>query len=284
MGKIKNEKPPPIIKERTITPSNYVIPAFNKTFGAVSDTHLCSTFAREDALKWLYSYFEDQGIETVVHCGNMVDGYLPRINGGYVKESSIDGQTNYTIDRYPTRSGIRTIYITGDDHEGWWQKEGFNWGKHLELEANDQGRTDLIYAGHVEADLRIKRNGHYDIVRLQHPGGGSAYAVSYKAQKQVESFEGGEKPAIFIYGHYHVADFLPYRNVYAIGLPGLQAQTVFGRKKGLRMEVGGAVIRCAQDSDGHVASCTVQFIIFYDRGFYKKFIVSDNKEAKIIEI
>jgi len=214
----------------------------------------------------------------------MVDGNIPRINGGYLKRTTIDGQIQYTIDHYPSRPGIRTVFITGDDHEGWWQKEGYNWGKHLELEAIDQGRTDLVYAGHVESDLRIEHNGHYDIMRLMHPGGGSAYAVSYKAQKLIESFEGGEKPAIFVYGHYHVADFLPYRNVYAIGLPGLQAQTVFGRKKGLRMEVGGAIIRAAQDDDGHIAACSVEFIMFYDRKFYKKFIVSDNKRIKIIEI
>src|SRR5258708_6982365 len=116
-------------------------------FGVACLTRIYVALSREDALNSLYERFAQvEGLDTVVHCGNMVDGNIARINGGHLKRTTIDGQTNYVIDRYPIRSGIRTVFITGDDHEGWWQKEGFNFGKHLELESIDQGRSDLVYS------------------------------------------------------------------------------------------------------------------------------------------
>lgn len=259
---------------------------FNKTFGAVSDTHYGSYFDRPDAVQTLYSIFESEGIQTVFHAGNIVDGYLPKINGGSVYASTIDDQVQIVIDDYPKRKGVTTYFITGDDHEGWWQKEGFNFGHHLVLCANSQGRSDLVYAGHIESDFKLDTsNGHFTILKLQHPGGGSAYARSYAAQKQIESFEGGEKPAILVQGHYHVSNFMPDRNVYAINLPGLQDQTIFARKKRLRFEVGGAIIRIAQNPcDGSVQRCSCEFIIFFDRGYYKRFLKSDEKATNIITI
>lgn len=254
-----------------------------RKYGLVSDTHLCSHFAREDALKALYTLFQREGISTVLHAGNIVDGYLPRINGGSVTESSIDGQTAYTIDRYPLIKGIKTIFITGDDHEGWWQKEGFNFGIHLQSAAERDGRTDLIYAGHIESDLAIQPG--QQILRIQHPGGGSAYARSYQLQKQVESFQGGEKPAILVQGHYHGSCFFTYRNVYCISLPGLQDQTIFGRKKHLLFEVGGAIMRISLSKiNGNVVGCSIQFYNFYDRNYYKRYLKSDIRNTERITI
>ena len=101
-----------------------------------------------------------------------MDGYIPKINGGSVYETSIDGQCQYVIDNYPTRPGMTTYFITGDDHEGWWMKEGFNFGGYLDYLAKDQGRSDLCYIGHVEADVEI-RVAQYCVptmLKIQHPG------------------------------------------------------------------------------------------------------------------
>ncbi len=208
----------------------------------------------------------------------MVDGYVPRINGGDVLCSSVDDQTQYVIDHYPQHAGITTYYITGDDHEGWWQKEGFNWGNYLAMMAKQQGRNDLVYIGHVEGDVALKNKGGTAIMKIQHPGGGSAYARSYTSQKLIESLEGGEKPAILVQGHYHVSNFMLERNVYAISLPGLQDQTIFGRKKRLRMEIGAAIIRLKQNPfDGTISRLSVEWIRFFDRGYYKNFLDSDKR-------
>lgn len=252
-------------------------------FGLVADTHLACKQSRLDALHAQYDLFKAEGITTVLHAGNIVDGYVPRINGDSAIETSIDGQAQYVVDNYPQRSGIVTHFITGDDHEGWWQKEGFNYGAYQQHVAEHNGRSDLKYIGHVEADVEVQIKGarKSTIIKVQHPGGGSAYARSYAGQKQVESFQGGEKPAILIQGHYHVSNYMNDRNVHVIGLPGFQDQTIFARKKRLRMEIGGAILQFkVNPDDGAVTRCSVEFNLFFDRGFYTPYLRSDAKLVK----
>lgn len=249
--------------------------------GLVADTHLCCKESRLDALHNQYDLFAAEGITTILHAGNIVDGYVPRINGGSVLCTSVDDQAQYVIDHYPARDGIITHYITGDDHEGWWQKEGFNFGAYLNFLARDQERRDLNYIGHVEADVEILgSNGAKTIIKVQHPGGGSAYARSYAGQKQVEAFQGGEKPAILVQGHYHVSNYSVDRNVHIIGMPGFQDQTIFARKKRLRMEIGGAILEFKTDVNGAVTRCRLEFNLFFDRGYYRPYLQSDKKVLK----
>src|SRR6266542_3711434 len=188
--------------------------------GLVADTHLCCREERLDALHAQYDLFEREGVRSVFHAGNIVDGYVPRINGASVLESSIDGQVSYCAREYPKRAGITTHFITGNDHEGWWQKEGFNFGAYLQMVCERLGRQDMKYIGHVEADVELRAGDFVQRMKIQHPGGGSAYARSYKGQKMVESFQGGEKPAILVQGHYHVSGYSFDRNIHIIGMPG----------------------------------------------------------------
>lgn len=251
--------------------------------GLVADTHLCCKEERLTELHLQYDLFAAEGVTSVFHAGNLVDGYIPRINGGSVYECSVDGQCQYVIQNYPTRPGITTYFITGDDHEGWWQKEGFNFGGYLTFLAREQARTDLKYIGHVESDVEMKVRGaqRSTIIKVQHPGGGSAYSRSYTGQKQVESFEGGEKPDILVQGHYHVSNFMSDRNVFVVGLPGFQDQTIFARKKRLRMEVGGAILEFkVNPDDGSVTRCRVEFTRYFTRSYYKKYLRSDAVVAK----
>ena len=250
--------------------------------GLVADTHLCCREERLDALNAQYDLFAREGIATVFHAGNIVDGYIPKINGHSVYAPNIDGQAIYAAKHYPQRKGIVTHFITGNDHEGWWMKEGFNFGAYLECVAKESfNRADLKYIGHVEADVVLKAGNFKQIMKIQHPGGGSAYARSYKGQKMVESFMGGEKPAMLVQGHYHVSGYSFDRNVHIIGLPGFQDQTIFGRTKHLRYEVGGVLLEFKMSSKtGAITRMRPEFTMFFDRGFYKKFLRSDELWVK----
>jgi len=251
--------------------------------GLVADTHLCCV---QECLAELHAHYDlmaSQGIKTVFHAGNIVDGHIPKINGDSLYCTSVDAQAQYVIDNYPRREGMTTYYITGDDHEGWWQKEGFNFGAYLQMLAHGQDRKDLQYIGHVEADVELWAPGAKKptIIKVQHPGGGSAYARSYKGQKQVEAFEGGEKPSILIQGHYHVSNYMNDRNIHVVNMPGFQGQTIFARKKNLRMEIGGAIASYqVNKSDGSVTQFRPWFNRFFNRGYYKAFLSSDCKILK----
>ena len=250
--------------------------------GLVADTHLCCKEERLSELHNQYDLFRTEGITTVLHAGNPIDGYVARINGDSVFATTIDGQAQYFIDNYPRRDGVTTYYITGDDHESWFAP-GFNIGGYIEYLARDQGRTDLRYIGHVEADIEIRtaKSRVPTMLKLQHPGGGSAYARSYTGQKQVEAFEGGEKPAILVQGHYHVSNYMNDRNIHVISMPGFQDQTVFARKKRLRMEIGGAILEFkVNPEDGAVTRCRVEFNRYFTRGYYKAYLKSDRRVLK----
>ena len=124
--------------------------------GLVGDTHLACKEERLDCLHAQYDMFVKEGITMVFHAGNIVDGYIQRINGCSAICTTIDDQINYVIDNYPRRKLLTTNFITGDDHEGWWIKEhGINFGAYLQMCAEQQGRTDLRYIGHVEADVEF---------------------------------------------------------------------------------------------------------------------------------
>ena len=94
------------------------------------------------------------------------------------------------------------------------------------------------------------------------------------------SLEGGEKPDVLVQGHYHVNGFWNERNVHVVTLPGFQDQTIFGRKKRLRFEVGGAILEFKVNSAGAITRCRCEFNMFFNRGYYKAFLRSDRKLLK----
>lgn len=240
-------------------------------FGFTADNHLGSKYARLDVVNALFDRFEKEGIEDVYQAGNILDG-MCRFNRFDLLPgcSSLDGQVQYLIKNWPARNGITTRFVVGDDHEGWWTtNDGLNVGKYIENAAEDAGRTDLSYLGYLEADIKIAAPKGETWIRVQHSGGGSAYALSYTSQKSVESFQGGEKPNILLIGHYHKMDLCMPREVFAVQGGCTQDQTPFMRKQKIAAHVGGWVCELEQAEDGHVASFKTEFMRFYDRKFYQ---------------
>jgi len=237
-------------------------------FGVIADMHMCSMAERLDVLNAAYDEFERQGITTVLCPGNYVDGEA-RFNKHELNVHGLAGQCQYAIDNWPQKPGIVTYYVDGDDHEGWYhQNTGLEFGRYLMLEAQAQGRDDLVYMGYMEADIEIKAPKGSAIVRVMHAGGGSSYAISYAAQKLTESFQGGEKPSILIIGHYHKFDYCFSRNVHCLQPGAAQDQTKFMRKKRLASHVGFCVVKFQQDINGSVTKFCPEFFPFFDKKYY----------------
>lgn len=238
------------------------------SFGVIADMHLCSKAERLDVLNAAYDIFAARGINTVLCPGNYIDGEC-RFNTHELKAHGIADQCQYAIDHWPSRSGIKTYFVDGDDHEGWYQqRDGIEFGRYLMLEAKAQGRDDLIYLGYMEADFELKAPQGSAIIKVIHAGGGSSYAFSYSSQKLVESFQGGEKPAVCIIGHYHKMEFCFPRNVYCVQAGCMQDQTRFMRKRKLAAHVGFCIITLQQDIKGGISRFCPEFYPFWDRGFY----------------
>jgi predicted phosphodiesterase len=237
-------------------------------FGVVADMHLCAKAERLDVLNAAYDEFAAQGIDTVLCPGNYVDGEC-RYNRHELHAHGIADQCQYCIDHWPQRKGIKTFYVDGDDHEGWWQqREGVEFGRYLMLEAQRQGRDDLVYLGYMEADIELKAPKGSAVIKVIHAGGGSAYAYSYAVQKLAESFQGGEKPAVAIVGHYHKFDYSFPRAIHMLQPGCCEDQTAFMRKRKLAAHVGFCTVELQQDVGGSITRFAPTFYPFWDRGYY----------------
>jgi predicted phosphodiesterase len=238
--------------------------------GFIADTHLCSRYCRLDVCETLYDIFSEEGITDVYHGGNYVDGES-KLNQFDILAHGIEGQLDYFAENYPQREGITTHFVAGDDHEGWWtQREGIDIGRRTEETAVAKGRHDLHYLSYMENDVELKSKNGSSVMRVAHAGGGSApYAISYRSQKIVESLQSGEKPNILLLGHYHKFDCVYARGVWVVQMGSTQEQTPFMRKKSLESQIGGGIIHLVQADDGSISRFKVEFIPFYDRGFYK---------------
>lgn len=240
-------------------------------FGLVTDKHLCNKHARLDVLREAYRFFRDEGVTNVFDCGNWIDGEA-RFNKQELLVFGMDDQLDYFIQNHPEHEGIITHYISGDDHEGWYnQRERINIGEYLEMRAKKSGRNDLNFLGHVEADVELKARSGSTVMRLMHPGGGSSYAFSYAPQKLVESFQGGEKPTVLMIGHYHKMDYCYPREVHVISGGCCVDQTMFMRKQKIAAHVGFMLVKIKQDpTRGHVTRLAIEWMPRYDQGFYQK--------------
>jgi predicted phosphodiesterase len=241
-------------------------------FGWLGDTHLCSKYARLDVLRDLYRRFADADIDRIFHAGNWIDGEA-RFNKFDLLVHGMDAQIRYLRDEYPVApNGLITYAIAGDDHEGWYnQREGVNIGRYAERELRDGGRTDWVDLGYMEAFIPLQHasTGKVAQLHLVHPGGGSAYATSYTVQKLVESYAGGNKPAVLLAGHYHKLEYLCTRNVHCIQTGCTQDQTPFARKKRLQYALGGGVCELEQDgATGAIVGATVTVWNYFDAGYY----------------
>lgn len=238
--------------------------------GFVTDTHLNSKYERLDVLNALYDIFEKDGITNVYHAGNWVDGECS-FNKYDLFNVGIDAQIDYFIKNYPRKPNITTKFIAGDDHEGWWVKrEKINVGEYMQFKAEEAGRNDLKYLGYIEADIILKAKKGEAKMKIMHPGGGSAYALSYAPQKIVESFTTGEVPQILLLGHYHKAEFLPaYRHVHIVQGGTTQDQTPYMRKKKIAAHLGGWILEFQQSIDGTINRFRAEFISFQNKSEYK---------------
>ncbi len=239
--------------------------------GAIADTHLCSSYSREDILQTAYNDFEKNGISDVYHVGNMIDGESKFNKTDLLVPSGVERQMEYLVNSYPQRKGIKTHFITGECHEGWYNtREGMNIGRIMQDRFEDAGRSDMEFLGHMESDIVFKSNKGESRMRLSHPGDGTAYALSYAPQKIVESMQGGAKPQILLLGHYHKQGYFLIRNVNVILVPSTLTQTPWMRKKHISSEIGYVMLTITLDEFGGVSSILPEFTLFYDEDYYDK--------------
>jgi DNA repair exonuclease SbcCD nuclease subunit len=231
-------------------------------FGVVSDTHFGSLYERADAFIEFYKYLKALGIKKVLHAGDVLDGV--HMYKGQEFEQYATGynqQMTALKKNVPHIPGIETVFITGNHDYSFYKSVGAQPGERIaEI-------TGWKFAGQDQAWIdMVSESGHNLSVMLFHPSGGTAYALSYKAQKLVESLPGGKKPDMIFIGHYHKTEWMPmYRNVSSFQAGCFQGQTPFMATRPTPAHVGGWIIEVALgDRKNLTSSVKAQFIPFYE--------------------
>lgn len=205
-------------------------------FGVIGDTHNGSRYERPKELAAYYSLCEKRGIKDVLHAGDCLDGH--RLYKGQefeVFKLGWDEQSSHWAEVTPRKKGITTHFITGNHDDSLKKLAGINVGEGLA-----SLRPDHKFIGATIGRVQFKKGKRVLNAMLLHPGGGSAYALSYRPQKIVEQIEGGTKPDLLCIGNYHKAEFMPaYRNVAVCQVGCFQAQTPFMLEKGISAHCGG---------------------------------------------
>jgi hypothetical protein len=239
-----------------------------RKFGACGDFHFGSLHERLDVVNTLYDLYEKEGVSEVYHTGNWIEGEA-RFNYSDIHIFGLDDQIDYALKVWPRKKGIKTFYVAGDDHEGWWQqKTRLRIGQHLQRKAREIGREDLVYLGYMEGHVELKASEGSAHMMVMHPGGGAAYAESYAAQKIAEAFQEGEKPDVCLVGHYHKMIYGLHRGIHMLQTGTGQDQSMFMRKQRIKAAVGGCLVELHQAPAGHINRFKPEFFTFYDRRFY----------------
>jgi hypothetical protein len=117
----------------------------------------------------------------------------------------------------------------------------------------------MVYLGQYSADIILSGTR----IRLHHGDGGGAYALSYKGQKLAESIPSGQKPRVFIMGHYHTAFYFWYRNMHVINAGCFEDQTLFLLRKGLNPAIGGWLVELRLGKKANdILACQTSWIPF----------------------
>jgi len=222
--------------------------------GIISDTHLASKKERLVELGEMYHIFQREGVTTVFNCGDITDGYgVYRGQEFEVKLAGQDEQIDYCVAQYPKIDGIETYFITGNHDLRMYEKGGVDVGKPI-----SEQRPDLHYLGQVKAKIKMVDD---TVMELLHPNGGSAYALSYKAQRHINNLTPNNIPDILAWGHYHTSFFMNYRDINFLQVPCFKDQSLWEARKGLNPTIGGWLVE-GVINDGRITKFKPELFTF----------------------
>ena len=213
-------------------------------YGYFSDPHIGHEAFREDLFDKANKLYRKEKVDFILDMGDTLEGMSGR--DGHIYELTHVGFSQQIKYATGLLNQLRApIFGIDGNHDGWYKNKGN--GGIIVGEELEQRVKLYTHLGEGEGDLQV--NPHVKI-KLFHPNDGSAYAASYKLQKLIESFSGGEKPEIVHSGHYHKALYTFIRNVHGFESGTLSGQSRFMRGKKLAAHMGFGIVDVFYNKNG----------------------------------
>lgn len=222
--------------------------------GAFSDVHLGSKYTDTEYINIMFEEFDKQGVDFATCSGDVTEGMSNR--AGHVYELSHIG---YTAQKEHAIEVLKPcpvkLKMIDGNHDQWYIKS--NGAKIVKDICEHIPQAE--YLGHDEADISLKGKA---TLRLWHGKDGNSYATSYRLQKVIESFTGGEKPDAMLAGHTHKSLYVYERHIHCYSLGSLQKQTSWMRTKRIPSHTGFWIIEFTVNENG-IACSYGRFYPFY---------------------
>ena len=186
-------------------------------FTHVTDTHMGSLFFHEKHWDMVLEESRREKVDFICHSGDVTEGMSKR--DGHIYELShlgYDKQKDYAIEQLSKWRG--KYYMIDGNHDRWFLKSN---GAIIVKDVCAM-LPDATFLGHDIGVISLK--GHA-VLQLWHGEDGSSYATSYRVQKIIEAYTGGEKPNILLCGHTHKQLQMYERHIHAFSGGSIQCQT-----------------------------------------------------------
>jgi len=223
--------------------------------GLFGDTHIGSIYFDETMYFRAIEEFEKEKCDIVLHTGDITEGMSNR--PGHIYELDDLGYTAQKDHAIRLLNDIHTdFYTVSGNHDRWFIKSN---GADI-LADIAENVPKMHYLGHDEGNLSL--GGRADI-KIWHGEDGSSYAHSYRIQKVVEAFTGGEKPSILVLGHVHKSIYVYERHIHCISAGCIQRQSKWMRGKRLPAHTGFWILEATINKNG-VAKLQNTWYPFYN--------------------
>jgi hypothetical protein len=237
-------------KQKSSNTTNYKIGKHHVKFGLFGDTHIGNINYDPPLMKHYLNETKKQKVDFHLNTGDIFDGWYQNRPSSIFEQNAIgfDRQMAMAVTEFE-RLDAPLYFITGNhSYNTFVRGAGVEAGPYFEDKLRAKG-IDANYLGNAEGEVKFGKDVK---IRLLHPDGGTAYAISYKSQKIVESFTSGSKPQMLAIGHFHKLEYIFYRNVHTFQTGTLMGQTKFMKGKGIPAHKGFWIVDVYSDNKGNI--------------------------------
>lgn len=237
-----------------IKPRNITFEGECVKVGFCTDTHV----GEESFSDYLWELFvrecEREQVDLILHAGDLIEGMSNRADQVYhLTDIGFSKQMDHAAELLAMTS--IPIKIIDGNHDRWGIKSGGVFA--VKDIANRLDHVDFI--GHDTGDVLINES----LWRLWHGEDGSSYATSYRIQKLIEAFTGGDKPQVLLCGHTHKQGYFFERNIHAVSGGALSYQSSWMKSTRKACHTGFWIIS-ATIANGNITKFSLTWYPIYE--------------------
>lgn len=220
----------------------------------ISDTHFGHKQSEIGFTQSVIKYAYEQGVRTVLHVGDLVEGHYMSIRPQSVQELThvgFDEQLQLANESLPQLDGL-TYHMISGNHDHTYERNAFA----NPVKALARERSDVNYLGYNFGKVWF---GKVDIA-LVHPTDGIGQSYGLKLHQYFNRAGADKQARIILMGHYHKHTHLHYNGQDGFIVPALVSQSGFMKDNNLASVVGAFILHLKLNSKGELVTLTPEYL------------------------